>query len=150
MTKLPALAVVLAAVAGCAAPVIAHPSARHTAAASPVTQAAAAECRAFTTVSDRIAAATQGDFTNAAIMATLRRRDKAWNKALDAAARLADRPGVPTGDGNKARIVAVDIDEVALAMSQANVAAILGRPSLARKSWTEASGGVSATLVACA
>jgi hypothetical protein len=124
-----------------------HPAAHPTASAttqtastpSAITTAFNKECTGFDSAYSTIQSATQGQTTVGQLMATLTggvgNTASGWSKQLGAAAKAADAPGVPTGR-NKARGLALDIDEVAVAVDKLQLIADLNKLGKIPGAWT--------------
>ena len=141
-TALGALAVVLMAGGGGKSAAASHPSpsAPHTASTAMVIATAfTKECTAFDNAYNTIQSATQGQTTVGQLMATLTggvgQTANDWSKQLITAAKAADAPGVPTG-GNKARVLAVKIGQVALALDNLQLYADMSKLGKIPGAWS--------------
>ena len=144
------LAVFLVAGCGGKKAAASHPSpgTSHTASTTTaITTAFNNECTEFDSAYSTIQSATQGQTTVGQLMATLTggvgNTADDWSKQLDAAAKTADAPGVPSG-GNKARVLQVKIYKVAVALDKLQLYADLNKPGKIPGAWSGALRAIDA------
>jgi len=149
-TALGALAVLLVAGCGSHSAAASHPSpsTSHTAStATAITTAFNNECTGFDSAYSTIQSATRGQTTVGQLMATLTggvgNTANDWSKQLDAAAKAADAPGVPSG-GNKARALQVKILGVAVALDNLQLSADLGKLGKIPGAWSHVLSAIDA------
>jgi hypothetical protein len=101
-----------------------------------VSQAASAECAQFASTYSAIQAGTQGAHTVGALVVAMNSHGNAWARSISKAAKVASRPGVPTG-GNQARVLAVDLDRIALDLDEIRLDISLARYDKINKTWNK-------------
>ena len=106
------------------------------------------ECAQFGKTYSAIGATTEGSGTLNALIAVMAKRGGGWQKAISAAAHIADEPGIPTGI-NPARTLSAELARDAVDIGKLRGDIAVGRSGKIQHAWNQTFTDLASTQQLC-